>query len=73
VLKIKTRKLFDAYKNQVYDERRYKENKERVRLDDPRKLIYDMDSQDSNEYSFLSSFYVLIKERLLKNLGKKIV
>lgn len=72
VCKIKCKKLFNAYKNQVYDERRYKENKEKVRLDDPRILIYDMDSQDANEYSILSPLHILIKDRLLKNLGKKL-
>ena len=72
VCKIRVRKLFDAYKNQIYNEKIKEDTGERVRVDDRRILTLDMDSQDATEYSLRPDFYEIIRKRIKKNLGKKL-
>lgn len=70
IVKISDPVLYSAYKNQVWDTRKDREDGEHKRLDDPSKPSLDMDSQDSCEYGFLYEFFDMFTQRIRKNKGK---
>lgn len=72
-IKFSQRKIFMAFKNELYDERRYKENHERVRVDNPAILSMDMDTINAVEYSITDEIRAVVNKRLLHNKGKKII
>ena len=71
-IKFVRRKIWTAFRNQVYDERKYRENKERVRVDNPAIKSLDMDTINAVEYSITDVIRKVVNQRLFFNKGKKI-
>ncbi|MCF0227886.1 MAG: hypothetical protein HUJ52_03640 [Malacoplasma sp.] len=67
-LKIYDINTFNAYANQIWDTKIYKDGARR--LDDPTNEGLDMDRQDACEYGIPHQLYLLIKKRLSINRGK---